>query len=123
MITLPTQVWISKNKKFILNLNNYRNTHFQVLNKAKKEFKELLIELRNLRIDGPFSLRYTLYRGTKRKCDISNILSVVDKFFCDALQEYGCIEDDDMNTIFGIEFVYGGYEKDKERVEVEIIKR
>lgn len=119
--TLPTQVWISKNKKFILNLNNYRNAHFQVLNKAKKEYTNLLILLRGFVVRGEIELRYTLYRGTRRKCDIANILCIVDKFFCDALQKYGCIEEDDFETISKIIFKYGGYDKGNERVEVEII--
>ena len=47
-VICPLEVWVSSNKKFILNLNNYRNTHFRVLTKAKKEYSALLApQLRN----------------------------------------------------------------------------
>jgi hypothetical protein len=48
-INLPLQVWYSKDKKFILNLNNYRNAYFRVLSIAKKNYtQELLPDLADL---------------------------------------------------------------------------
>jgi hypothetical protein len=39
-IKLPLDVYYSKKKKFILNLNNYRNAHYRVLSTAKKIYSE-----------------------------------------------------------------------------------
>ena len=41
VITSPLYVYVGK-KKFMLNMNDYRNAHYQVLNKAKVEYKRLL---------------------------------------------------------------------------------
>ena len=38
ILVLPLTVPVSKNSKFILNLNNYRNAHFLVLSKAKANY-------------------------------------------------------------------------------------
>ena len=43
MISVPLVVSTSKNKKFILNLNNYRNAHYFILNTAKVKFKEMIL--------------------------------------------------------------------------------
>jgi len=43
-IKLPLDVYYSKKKKFILNLNNYRNAHYRVLSTAKKIYSEDLVE-------------------------------------------------------------------------------
>lgn len=40
----PLKVIKTKTKDFILNLNNYRNAHYQVLNKTKVEFCTLMDE-------------------------------------------------------------------------------
>ena len=36
----PLQLMVGLRKKFILNLNQYRNTHFRVLNYAKQLYKD-----------------------------------------------------------------------------------
>lgn len=41
-LTLPLTIPVSKNSKFILNLNNYRNAHFLVLSKAKYEYSKVV---------------------------------------------------------------------------------
>ena len=43
-IDLPLEVYYSKKKKFILNLNNYRNAHYRVLSTSKRLYSEQLVE-------------------------------------------------------------------------------
>jgi hypothetical protein len=85
-------------KKFYLNLNVYRNAHFHVLDKAKKQFKDELFkkypELSEIKADY-LELSYTVITWNKRKFDTMNVVAVTDKFFCDALIAGGVIPDDD----------------------------
>lgn len=121
-LELPLRVKVSKKKYFTLNLNQYRNTHFIVLNKAKIKFKEdikKIIEPINIpKI--PIIITYTLYRGDNRHIDVSNVCSVIDKFFCDALVELGKLKDDSFNYINGVVYQWGGIIKDNPHVTVEI---
>lgn len=109
-ITVPTVVGLSKNKNWILNLNNYRNAHYLTLNKAKVNFKHLVSkEISKLpvfkRID---SIEYILYRDTHRLCDVANVCSIVDKFFCDALVEAKKLPDDNYKYLKTISYQWGG---------------
>jgi hypothetical protein len=42
ILNLPLRVPVSKKRDFAINLNEYRNAHFLVLNKAKIVFKSLI---------------------------------------------------------------------------------
>jgi hypothetical protein len=87
--------WIVEfgNKKFTLNLNQYRNAHYFVLNEAKKTFCNVM---------GPacipdqrkIKVKYIIHRKGKKRLDTMNIVSVVDKFFLDYLVGCGSIPDD-----------------------------
>ena len=82
--TSPLTIPVGK-KNFSLNLNCYRNAHYHVLNNAKVNYKELISVQFDLKDKFDLiGITYTLYPKTKRLTDISNVLSVVDKFFCDA---------------------------------------
>jgi len=117
MIISPTSVWIEKRKgkfeKCELNLNSYRNNHFIINNKIKQAYCEALYEqLYKLRLNPPITIEYTLYRANLRKFDISNVLSVIDKYFSDALVYYKCLEDDNFNYIEKAIYQYGGVRKE-----------
>ena len=114
-----------KTKVFWLNLNQYRNAYYQTLNKAKKDFKESILEqikeLPNLtNMWGQVTIHYTYYHPTRRKSDVANIVSVVDKFFCDALVETGKLEDDNYDFLRSSSWGYGGHDKDRPRMEAVI---
>ena len=84
----PLSVQVSSNKKFILNLNNYRNTHYQVLNKAKVQYKALIMpQLLNIGKFKRISIHYRLFPKTRRRTDIGNVVAVHKKFFEDAPDE------------------------------------
>ena len=115
------RVPVTKKKDWTLNLNQYRNTHYQTLNKAKVVYKELIKDqLLGFICVHPITIEYTLFVKTQRRMDIGNVLSVHQKFFEDALVELSCIPDDDYHWIPQVVFSYGGQDKDNPRVEITI---
>jgi len=66
------------------------------------------------------SIEYVLYPKTNRLTDISNVLSIHDKFFCDALVEYGKLPEDNYLYIPEIKYKMGEVEKSNPRVEILI---
>jgi hypothetical protein len=89
-------------KKFMLNLNVYRNSHFQSLSDAKIQFtKDFILEHRDF-LKNKFQsvkITYTIIPHNKVMFDIQNVLSIVDKFFCDALVKSGIIPDDNYTCV------------------------
>ena len=121
-VTLPLEVYYSEKKKFILNLNNYRNAHYRVLSIAKKVYTENLVERINdySRFDDPVSLEYVYYAKSNRRLDVSNPCSIIDKFTCDALVKAEIIEDDSFKQIKKVSYVFGGVDKNNPRCELTI---
>lgn len=121
IISVPLKVQISKKGYFALNLNVYRNAHYMTLNKAKVVFKELitpfLVQIPKLKC---CSLEYVLYPKTNRLCDVSNVCSIVDKFFSDAFVESGHLEDDNYTFIKDIKYRFGAVDPENPRVDVII---
>lgn len=123
-IDLPLEVHYSKKKKFILNLNNYRNAHYRVLSISKSLYSDNLVpRLKGFdRFTEPVSLTYTYYARSKRRLDISNPCSIIDKFACDALVKAEILEDDSFKQIKEVVYKFGGIEKDNPRCELVISK-
>ena len=123
-IDVPLFVRLTKKTpkgKKIINLNNYRNWHFIVNSKAKIAYSEQLKEvLSPLKFKKRISLHFVLFKGSKRKSDRANVLSIHEKFFCDALTHYGCIPDDDDEVIESTHYSGGGLDRENPRVEVYI---
>ena len=123
-IDLPLEIYYSKKKKFILNLNNYRNAHYRVLSISKSLYSDNLVP----RLKGfdsftePVSLTYTYYARSNRRLDISNPCSIIDKFACDALVKAEILEDDSFKQIKEVVYKFGGVEKDNPRCELVISK-
>lgn len=121
VILSPLSVYVSCRKKFILNLNNYRNAHYQVLNKAKIAYKTAIAE-QVARLDKAekVSIHYTLYPKTKRLTDIGNVVSIHKKFFEDAIVELGIIPDDNYRHVVSSSESFGSVDKINPRVEIRI---
>lgn len=119
-VDLPIGIKIGR-KNYALNLNIYRNAHYQTLNKMKVEFSKVIEpELLKLPSFKSIDLTYTLYPKTKRLCDIANVCSIVDKFFCDALVNIGKLPDDNYEYLKNITYTFGSIDKDNPRVTVKI---
>ncbi len=117
----PLKVPTTKKKYFILNLNNYRNTHFQVLNKAKVVYKnEISNQINKLPNFTKVYLECVVYPATKRLSDIDNVGSIHLKFFQDALVEAGKIPDDNYLYIPIVLTKIGKIDKHNPRVEIII---
>jgi len=98
---LPTEITLprkkTKDKVFHLNLNDFRNTHYQTLSQAKRAFSPIVIP-------GYFTaekirITYHIEKRTKRLYDIGNIFAIVDKFFLDWLVHNGYLPDDNLHHV------------------------
>jgi len=58
---------------------------------------------------GKIELEYRLYLKSRRKIDVNNVLTVVDKYFQDCIVDAGIIKDDNYKYIQRTEFLYGGH--------------
>lgn len=117
-ITLPRKT--VKDKRIALNMNTYRNLHHRISNDTKKAYSEALREqLEGLSIQTPVEVTYKVYKGSKRRLDKMNVISVVSKFLLDSITEYGCWEDD--NDDYVKKETIMPTELDRENPRVEII--
>ena len=80
-------------------------------------------QLAGLCFDSTIDLEFTLFKSSKRKIDRSNILCIVEKYFCDALVHYGCVGDDNDNYINSTKYLTGGIDKANPRAEILIYQR
>ena len=69
-------------------------------------------------INETINIRYTFYRQSQRRCDLSNLIASID----DILVKYGVIEDDNYKIIAGHDGSRVRIDKDKPRTEI-IIER
>ena len=65
-------------------------------------------------------LNFILFNADKRKSDRANKLSVHEKFLCDAMVFYGCIQDDTDEFIIYSNYSSGKIDKKNPRVEILI---
>ena len=121
---IPTYIYISKNKKVSLNMNTYRNLHYQCNNKAKHN---LMVAIKlNGSFAGqlpqpPYQFIYTIYRKDKKRADLMNIGSIVDKFTSDALVTLGYLSDDNTDIIKKVTVIDGGIDKLNPHARLEIM--
>jgi Holliday junction resolvase RusA-like endonuclease len=126
VVSMPLFLTMMKKKKlkaYHFNLNNYRNWYFRENNNLKKMYSKIAIA--SLAGVDPFKkvkLEFTMHRGDKKKVDRANVLSIHEKFFCDALTTCGIIEDDNDNFVESTFYQTGEIDKDNPRVEIKIIE-
>lgn len=124
--SIPTEVQLSQKKKFILNQNHYRNTHFRDLAKAKALFNvfvcdlDLLEEINNVPFSKPVRFHYEYWAPRNQVYDRMNVLSIADKFLCDALIGVGVLKDDDYKKVLTPTFENMGVDRANPRLEVTI---
>ena len=97
---------------------------FHQNNSLKKELKRHVMPMLPLAEDmqfDNFELHYELWLPNLLKRDISNVLSIVDKFFADALVENGNVPDDNYEHLKYVTYKYGGMDETKKGyVEVTV---
>ena len=67
-------------------------------------------------IDYPINLKVYYYMGTKRKCDITNLLQAS----CDILTKYKVLEDDNYSVVASVDGTRVFYDKENPRCEIYI---
>lgn len=112
-------------RKMALNLNSFRNNHHAVNNSVKRAYHELMLPVvegafHGVSVGTPIRIDYSLFVGTRKKLDISNVLCIVDKNFQDVLVEAGIIEDDNYDYVTDVRFKFGGYDKGNEHVLITV---
>lgn len=117
-IILPIYINTSKKKKVLVSLNWYRNAHYGIKDKVKKQYHEIVYEqLRGARkpFDKRIGVKYQLWykRGD---CDLMNVVSVLDKFLLDALVQAGMIKDDNVNKYISCHAEVGGKDSKNPRL-------
>lgn len=126
--TSPTFIMLprkrTEDKKLYLNLNVYRNTHQMTLNTAKRIYcEQVKPQMEGVKLRTPISIRFRYYKPTRRESDKANVLAIVEKFFCDALEHWGCIPRDNDEIIFRQSYLETVYDKNKGRVEIEVLEK
>lgn len=90
---------VGKDKFFNLNLNEYRNAHYRILDQSKKIYHEVMYrtlvaaEAHYLKLE-QIAIFYQLIVCNKRKIDTMNVVAIVDKYFQDVLVNMGIIPED-----------------------------
>jgi len=115
----PTRIVLPRKTKadkvIPINLNWYRNAHYQVSNQAKKIYKQSMTnQIMPLPMFGSISISMTYFSKTKQKSDIDNWCSVNNKFFQDALVELGKLEEDNYLYVPKVSYSYGGLDPRKQ---------
>ena len=115
-----------ENKRpFRLNLNNWRNANPFLRTEADRRFRQIIKDqyktLPRITFKNKVLIKYEVYFSDKRKKDISNILSIIDKYFSDAIVELGIIPDDNYKHLVKIIYEFGGI-TDEEYCKATIIE-
>lgn len=117
----PLKVFYGKCRQFIINLNQYRNKHYRILNQCKENYKETMKE--QIKKYHKHHKRavfiYTVHQGSNRRYDIGNVCCIHQKFFEDAFVELGKMEDDNCKFIPMVIYVAGEVDPENPRVEIE----
>ena len=111
-VKMPLFVELGKKKKrkYYLNLNIYRLQVGHLINNIKKEYHRIAEPLIP-RVKWKYvELFYKIFLPDRRKRDISNVCSVIDKNFCDSLVKCEVIPDDNYEFVQDIHYSYGGYD-------------
>lgn len=114
---ISVELGVRKKRKYYLNLNLYRNNNHHINNNVKQKYAEIAHNKLPMIIEEPwseFEIEYTLFLPNKLKRDIANVLSVVDKAFCDALVTHNIVVDDNYNHLKLVTYKYGGQDVDGE---------
>ncbi len=112
---------VNKKVKRYINLNQYRNWHYQVNNQIKQMYKDIAYDqLKDLKFHKKIKLSFVLWKRDKRKGDRANPLCIHEKFFCDALTTFECIPDDNDDFINSSTYSTGGIDRENPRVDILI---
>ena len=86
-----------KDNKVLVGMNWYRNAHFRNSNQVKQHYHSLIYSkvTQSQKLKDKYMVSYMLYPSNS-KCDLMNVVSVIDKFLNDALQDCGVVLNDNI---------------------------
>ena len=118
-LSLPIY-WSSGKSTHLVGMNWFRNIHFHVKAKVKRDYHELVL---NQSLNMPklttFKTHYKLYYKSA-VCDPSNIISLIEKFALDGLIEAGVLTNDNVNFHLSSSWEVISQDKSDPRVEITI---
>lgn len=107
-------------KNIYFNLNQYRNWNHHASHSYKDEYElKLYDQLRTYTFVEIEKITYKFYAHQKN-VDLSNVCSIHDKFFCDAMTRFGVIQDDNISVIKKVEYEFIEVDKKNPRVEIYV---
>ena len=98
LYTFHLPIYMELGKKISLNLNWYRNAHFQKLNATKSSYAPIKLQMFKA---NKIKVSYTLVWNNNRRTDFMNWIAIADKYFLDWLFSMNCIPDDDLKHYVG----------------------
>lgn len=122
-VELPIYHYI-KGKEQLIGMNWYRNAHFHAESPVKRYYHQLIISMLKrprIKLNGKIKVKYSLYYKNSAS-DLMNIVSVLDKYLMDALQEAGIIENDNVELYTKNEIEVIGKDEKNPRLICEIME-
>ena len=120
-LPLFIEVGVRGRKKIWMNLNKVFGMHHQQRNQVKKRYDmECRKALQECPLFKKCRITYTVFKPTKRRYDVMNVVAVVDKFLQDTLVGMGRLPDDNYDIVPEVVGKHGGIDKQNPRVEVTI---
>jgi Holliday junction resolvase RusA-like endonuclease len=117
-IEIPIQPVTKKNHSQVIMIHGrpmvLPSKPFQEYEKKCKQY----IPTIDVPISDPINMKCTFYMGTRRKCDITNLLQAI----CDILVKYKVIADDNYTIIQSFDGTRVDYDKENPRTIIEITK-
>lgn len=121
-IPIKLIVGVRKKKNIFLSMNNAFKWRDVQRNSYKQAYADLIKpQIEQLpRLKRIISITYEVHRGDRRSFDVMNTVSIIDKFFEDALVVNGIITDDNFKVVPMVIGMIGEYDKSNPRVSVTI---
>ena len=126
-ITVPcyfTQTFKTKpDKTFLVGMNWLRQAYRYLQNTVKQEYSDLItpqLLSSSFKIKGKYEVAYKYYYKSKVS-DLLNVGALMSKYFLDAAQKAGIVEED--NVQYCVKETFYVAEQDKENPRVEIFIR
>lgn len=113
-------IYAGVRKKYLLSLNWLQSAHYRARNTVKQDYHIMIGEIipKGFKLNSPLTTHYKLFYKNK-KSDAPNIVTVIDKFLMDALQEHNIIDED--NVVHYVKSSWEVIEQDRDNPRVEVL--
>lgn len=120
---LPTFVQKTKKTKLHLNFNNVLKMSYRTYYAAKeKYFKDIVHKLPDITINEKVALLFVFYAGDNGVKDLSNMVSVIDKFMSDFLVRTKILPEDNTKVITDVRYLFGGVTPKNQHINMYIFR-